>query len=183
LEANRFVVGFGCSSLTDANKNFPAFVEVLERLSRETNVEALVFGDGFEKCRVGSAKVHSLGKLSSAQDLSLAYSAMDVFVMTSGIETFGQVALEAQACGTPVCAFEVGGLNDAVRHGATGFLSPPGNSGTLASNISTLYESESLRRSFADEGFAWSRKTFTPESAKRAYMELYREAMETMTRT
>ncbi|MFF2806291.1 D-inositol-3-phosphate glycosyltransferase [Streptomyces sp. NPDC058000] len=52
------------------------------------------------------------------------YRAADVLVMPSRSESFGLVALEAQACGTPVLAAAVGGLPTAVRHAETGFLVP-----------------------------------------------------------
>ncbi|MEU6116548.1 D-inositol-3-phosphate glycosyltransferase [Streptomyces sp. NPDC047117] len=50
------------------------------------------------------------------------YRAADVVVMPSRSESFGLVALEAQACGTPVLAAAVGGLRTAVRDGVTGIL-------------------------------------------------------------
>jgi len=54
------------------------------------------------------------------------YSAAEVVVMPSHYESFGMVALEAMACGTPVIASEVGGLGYLVRDGETGFNPRPG---------------------------------------------------------
>ncbi len=50
------------------------------------------------------------------------YRAADVVVVPSASESFGLVALEAAACGTPVVATAVGGLRLTVRHGETGYL-------------------------------------------------------------
>nr|WP_249374884.1 D-inositol-3-phosphate glycosyltransferase [Streptomyces sp. I05A-00742] len=50
------------------------------------------------------------------------YRAASVLVMPSYSESFGLVAVEAQACGTPVVAASVGGLPVAVRNGTSGFL-------------------------------------------------------------
>ena len=54
--------------------------------------------------------------------LSTYYRAADVCLVPSRSESFGLVALEAAACGTPVVASEVGGLRTLVDHGRTGFL-------------------------------------------------------------
>lgn len=55
-------------------------------------------------------------------ELAQWYRAADVLVVPSRSESFGLVALEAQACGTPVLASAVGGLPTAVRDGVTGLL-------------------------------------------------------------
>ncbi|WP_233517374.1 D-inositol-3-phosphate glycosyltransferase [Geodermatophilus marinus] len=57
-----------------------------------------------------------------AERLALHYRAADVAVVPSHNESFGLVALEAQACGTPVVAAAVGGLPTAVRDGVSGVL-------------------------------------------------------------
>jgi D-inositol-3-phosphate glycosyltransferase len=54
--------------------------------------------------------------------LALLYCLADVVVMPSHTESFGLVALEAQACGTPVVVAAVGGLRDVIADGQTGYL-------------------------------------------------------------
>jgi D-inositol-3-phosphate glycosyltransferase len=54
--------------------------------------------------------------------LSTYYRASNVVLVPSRSESFGLVALEASACGTPVVAAAVGGLRTLVEHGLTGFL-------------------------------------------------------------
>jgi D-inositol-3-phosphate glycosyltransferase len=58
----------------------------------------------------------------AGDDLATFYRAADLVAVPSHNESFGLVALEAQACGTPVVAAAVGGLRTAVRDGASGVL-------------------------------------------------------------
>ena len=68
-------------------------------------------------------RVTFLGRLAQ-QDLPLYYSAADVTVVPSYYESFGLVALESMACGTPVIASRVGGLPTIVKDGLNGYLIP-----------------------------------------------------------
>jgi D-inositol-3-phosphate glycosyltransferase len=66
------------------------------------------------------------------------YAAAEMVVMPSHYESFGMVALEAMATGTPVIASEVGGLAFLVRDGDNGFLAPSRDPEALAERIYTL---------------------------------------------
>ncbi len=85
-----------------------------------------------------------LGK--RAQDtLPYYYSAADALVMPSFYESFGMVALEAMACGTPVVASQVGGLAFLVRDGETGFTVPEGDPSALCDKLTLLLGDRALR--------------------------------------
>ncbi len=73
------------------------------------------------------------------------YSAVDVAIMPSRYESFGMAALEAQACGTPVIASQVGGLPYAVQDGASGLLVEPGQPTALAGALEELLDDANLR--------------------------------------
>lgn len=67
-------------------------------------------------------------------------------------EPFGQVAIEAMACGKPVIASAVGGLGDVVVHGETGLLVPPGDADALRLALRTLLADPALRRRMGAAG-------------------------------
>ncbi|MFI7452077.1 D-inositol-3-phosphate glycosyltransferase [Nonomuraea sp. NPDC049714] len=71
---------------------------------------------------LGIADVVRLVPPAPQQELADWYRAADVTVVPSHSESFGLVALESQACGTPVAAAAVGGLRTAVRDGVSGRL-------------------------------------------------------------
>ncbi len=91
------------------------------------------------------------------------YSAAEVLVMPSHYESFGMVALEAMACGTPVIASEVGGLAYLVRDGETGFTIPDQEPEKLCEKISwllndpELHESMSRRAVEYAQDYAWEK--------------------------
>jgi D-inositol-3-phosphate glycosyltransferase len=102
-----------------------------------------------------------LGK-KSQDTLPYYYSAADVLVMPSYYESFGMVALEAMACGTPVIASQVGGLPFLVQNGITGFVVPGGNPEALVKPLTELMSNPELRSQMGKraasyaENYSWS---------------------------
>ncbi|ARF56868.1 glycosyltransferase [Streptomyces gilvosporeus] len=80
--------------------------------------------EGLQKlaARLGIADIVRFRPPVGQEQLADWYRAASVLVMPSYSESFGLVAIEAQACGTPVVAAAVGGLPVAVRDGVSGFL-------------------------------------------------------------
>jgi len=97
-----------------------------------------------------------LGK-QSQDDLPDYYAAADVVIMPSHYESFGMVALEAMACGTPVIASEVGGLAFLVRDGETGYTVPDRDPELLADRICRLITDPLLRARMSERAAEYAR--------------------------
>ncbi|MCS7248504.1 MAG: glycosyltransferase [Anaerolineales bacterium] len=101
-----------------------------------------------------------LGK-KSQDTLPYYYSAAEVVVVPSHYESFGMVALEAMACGTPVVASNVGGLAYLVQDGITGFTVPVDEPQLLGERIEQILANPDLRRKMGQQaaefakGYGW----------------------------
>jgi D-inositol-3-phosphate glycosyltransferase len=101
--------------------------------SEEMNAEMARLQDMVEDLGIENFVIF-LGK-QDQQLLPYYYSASEIVVMPSHYESFGMVALEAMACGTPVVASQVGGLAFLVRDGETGFVVPGNDVQMLAKRL------------------------------------------------
>lgn len=106
--------------------------------------------------------------------LQYYYSAAEMVVVPSHYESFGMVALEAMACGTPVVASEVGGLAFVVRDGVTGFHVPERNPEALAGKIELLLADEPLRVLLGRRAACWAESYSWPVIADQL-LELFQE--------
>jgi len=97
-------------------------VEKLRNLSRRLHIEDIVTFTGTVR----------------QEDLPLYYSAADVCVMPSYYESFGLVALESLACGTPVVATRVGGMEGVILPGRNGYLTNDNAPAHLAAGIDAI---------------------------------------------
>lgn len=140
-ETKLLVVG-GPSGLTGDYE-----LERLKRLTRDVGLDGVV--------EFVAARPH--------QELSSYYRAADVCLVPSLTETFGLVALEAQACGVPVVASAVGGLSSVVRHGETGFLVEPNSIEDFADRAWQILSDQQLKNALSacaaslSHDFSWSR--------------------------
>ena len=107
--------------------------------------------------------------------LSTYYRAADVVLVPSRSESFGLVALEAAACGTPVVANAVGGLLTIVEHGRTGFLVPDRQPEIFARHIANILDDPALSARMSHDaaerakGYTWS---FAAARLRRAYTDI-----------
>lgn len=103
-----------------------------------------------------------LGKRSQDM-LPYYYSMAEMVVMPSHYESFGMVALEAMACGSPVVASQVGGLAYLIQDGVTGYHVPDQNPELLADRLLMILDDDELHQRLSQQaadyakGYAWDK--------------------------
>ncbi len=116
-----------------------------------------------------------LGKRSQ-DTLPYYYSAAEAVVVPSHYESFGMVALEAMACGTPVVASQVGGLAFLVKDGETGFTVPVGDPDALCGPLKALINDPDLRRRMGEKAAAFAQE-YSWEKIVVRVIQLYGELL------
>jgi D-inositol-3-phosphate glycosyltransferase len=108
--------------------------------------------------------------------LQYYYSAAEVVVMPSNYESFGMVALEAMACGTPVVATQVGGLQHLVQNGVTGFTVPHDDLLALEESLTQLICKPELRAQMSRNSIEYA-KTYSWDVITPRIIELYKNSI------
>ncbi len=175
------VLMFAAAKLRLFGKGGDLLLKALQSLPDSLKAETvlLMFGeDNGSIAEAAGLQTISLGSIHSDRLKAIAYSAADVFLFPTRAESFGLVALESLACGTPVISFKVGGVPDLVRPGFTGYLAEPENFADFRDGIVQLLEDTALRESMGREGRAVAVQEFPIERQVQQYFELYQQLLE-----
>ncbi len=153
-------------------KGLDLLIETAAQMDSEEGVRMIVVGadanGGQEMDRVKQLakerdledQIDFVGQVDHTE-LPLYYNAADVCVVPSYYESFGLVALESMACGTPVVATRVGGLSTIIQHGRTGYLKPWRCPDAFANSVEMIISSDGLQQSLGEaarlraEGMGW----------------------------
>jgi len=179
LPLDKYLILFGAIGGTDDNrKGWQYLKEALEKLGKNNNnLHAIVFGqfEPKEKTKVG-IPISYIGELNDDQSLAMLYSAVNVMVVPSIMETLCQTAQEAQSCGIPVVAFNCSGLVDVVENHETGYLAKPFESDDLSNGIEWVLKHENYNylsiESRKRAVRLWNQKTITNK-----YKEIYNKVI------
>jgi glycosyltransferase involved in cell wall biosynthesis len=135
-------------------------------LGRFDGVRLALVGDGPDRSRLeqcfGGLPVTFPGMLRG-HELASAYASADIFAFPSDTDTFGNVVLEAMACGLPVVASSVGGQVDLVADGASGLLFDPDNVDHLVSCLQRYRDDAQLRAVHGQAGLRLSSQRTWPK--------------------
>ncbi|MFM0026978.1 glycosyltransferase [Paraburkholderia madseniana] len=168
----RYVLFSSFGGTGDSRKGFDLLIKAVKSTSNLRNdTKYLVLGEDTggraELCR--DLSITFLGYLNDEVSLKVVYSAVDAVVIPSRLDNLPNIGVEALACGTPVVAFDVGGLSDIVENGVTGFLAEPNNPESLGLAIE-----ECLDKRSNSEISAWCRDAAVRKYSFSVIAEQYR---------
>ncbi len=173
LPRDQFVIMTSATSTDDERKGLGHLARALE-LAKLPDV--LVIAAGHDRGAPPIPGMRMMGYVSDQKRLATMLSASDLFVGPSLEESFGQVFIEAAACGTPCVGYAVGGKPEAALHSLTGLLSPEVDPRSLARAITRLYSDPELRSAMGRFASIWAQNEW---SMSRSYARLAATLRET----
>jgi len=114
--------------------------------------------------------IKNLDYIESEKQLSEIYNISDIVVLPSRLDNLPNIALEAQSCGKPIVAYNVGGLSDIVKNNYNGFLIEPFNHILFSKKLKKLIENKNLRLKFAKNACMFSKKKWSNTVIKKKYI-------------
>ena len=177
-------------------KNHEMFLDIAAILkkNKNKNVRFVIIGDG-ELRQLVEKKTLELGLSYSyfitspksktdvvvtswETEIDQALAGLDIVVLTSHNEGTPVSLIEAQAAGKPVVSTNVGGVEDAVVHGETGFITAVGDTASFASYVNTLIADSSLREKMGRSGHEYVVKNYSRQRLVKDMKNLYLSFLE-----
>jgi glycosyltransferase involved in cell wall biosynthesis len=172
-----------CVAALRPQKSIDVFIDaaplVLDRLP---DARLAVVGDGPLRDKLQARAVanrldHRLRFFAFRPPPARQLRSLDLFVLPSSWEGLPIAILEAQACGVPQVATDVGGSAEAVADGETGLLCPPRDPAALADRIVELLSDDRRREAMAAASRARYEREFTVETMLDRVERVYSEVL------
>ena len=140
IDKDEIVIAFGAITIGSPYKGWKYLQKALELLEKDEkyeNVHVLIFGSGYNKEVAERIPFRTTfaGFLTSEYATTLMYNAADVFLAPSLADNLPYTILESLRCGTPVVAFNTGGIPDLIEHKGNGYLADYKDSIDLVNGI------------------------------------------------
>jgi glycosyltransferase involved in cell wall biosynthesis len=181
IDTEAKIILFGAANINDKRKGINYLVEALHLIkkgNRDTsNAEVVIFGKNkhFNVTQL-PFPVHQLNIITNENELAEVYSLADVFVTTSLEDNLPNMVMEAMACGTPVVAFNTGGIPEMVDHNVNGYLAELRSAQGIADGINEmLYVADPP--TLAANARQKVVNSYTNDKVAKQYTELYRSVL------
>jgi len=169
--------------LTNERKGFRYLISALKIISKNqseylenTNIVILGLTAGMDLSEI-PFRVHSLGKLTNENKLVDCYNAADIYVAPSLQDNLPNTVIESLSCGTPVVAFNTGGMLDMIEHLKNGYLAELRSSEDLAAGMVSLLSDPKVLLKMKEKCRETALEKFNEETIANQYSEYYKELL------
>ncbi len=179
LHINKKLILFAAANVSDKRKGIRYFIEAIQLLSTKhkesvNDYELIVFGKSSkETLQEISLPVHTLGYLDNVQQIAEIYALSDLFILPSLEDNLPNTVMESLACGTPVVAFNTGGIPEMIDHKNNGYLADYKSSEDLANGILHVLDAADYL-SFRENARKKVEDNFSEQKVAKRYSDLYK---------
>jgi glycosyltransferase involved in cell wall biosynthesis len=160
------------------HKGYDLLLSALEYVKTDKKIkkiELVVFGQNKRKSQPDLGfPIHYFGHLNNDLILRTLYSAADVMVVPSRLDNLPNTAVEAQACGTPVVSFNIGGLPDIIDHQKTGYIARAFDIRDLANGIIWVLE-QGFSNKLSNNARKRAVEKFSEKKIAEYYVNIYKK--------
>ena len=178
-QAVPLVLFLASAGINDHRKGWDLLDEALMKVRVSVpDVEVVIVGptaDGYSP--VSGVPIHWRGTVQGNEALRLHYSAANVTAVPSREDNMPLTAMEAQSCGRPVVAFNLGGLPDIVDHEQSGYLAEPLDPQSLAEGLNHVLADEHRAGRWADHARTRALATWSRPVVTSAYQQVFQAAI------
>ncbi|NMC99393.1 MAG: glycosyltransferase [Bacteroidales bacterium] len=129
IDSSKLTLLLGAMGIeSSSRKGIDIVQNVLKKLycSGSIDMEIIIFGSNKKEINNDFYfPTHYLGRINRQQELTYIYSAADIFLLPSRADNLPNTGLEALACGTPIVAYNIGGIPEIIQHKYNGYLATP----------------------------------------------------------
>ncbi|MCI0629867.1 MAG: glycosyltransferase [Phycisphaerales bacterium] len=180
LPQDKHIILFVSVAIKSWGKGGDLLVQALESLPQRIKDNSILLALGERSDEFAQAcgiQAHALGYVSEDDKKAVVYSAADALVQPSRAENQSLVALEAMSCGTPVVAFDVGGMAEIVLAGPGGIIAPAEDVEEFGRAIANILVTDELCRALAEGARRSIVENYTLDLHAQRYIALYREKL------
>jgi len=180
LRLSAKVILFVAAKVIQGRKGLSYLYEALHSIQDTEEIALLTVGSaGPSHQQLQHFEQIHLGHVADESRLNLAYSAADVYVLPTLADNQPLTVLESLASGTPVVAFDVGGVPEMITHLHTGYLARYKDATDLAAGILEILDNDALRARMRQSCRASAVRHHDLDRQARRYVELYEHAIRT----
>lgn len=185
LSKNKKIILIGAMSpTTDRRKGFKYLKEAINKLENmnvfnKDELCLVIFGASHSKSvEKFPFEVKFLGRLHDDFSLALSYSAADVFIIPSLQDNLPNTVMESLSCGTPVVAFNIGGMPDLIEHKKNGYLAKEKDPKDLAIGIKWIIVDDERRKKISVNAREKALREYTLKMQTERYVDLYKALLQ-----